>query len=31
MGATLAVLMFGLLAGATAVYFGLFREEEIVS
>ena len=31
MGAALAVLMFGLLAGATAVYFGLFREEEIVS
>jgi multiple sugar transport system permease protein len=31
MGATLAVLMFGLLAGATAVYFGLFREEGIVS
>ena len=31
MGATLAVLMFGLLAGATAVYFGLFRDEEIVS
>jgi len=31
MGATLAVLMFGLLAGATAVYVGLFREEESVS
>jgi len=31
MGAALAVLMFGLLAGATAVYFGLFRDEEIVS
>jgi multiple sugar transport system permease protein len=28
MGATLAVLMFGLLAGATAIYFGLFRDEE---
>jgi multiple sugar transport system permease protein len=29
MGATLAVIMFALLAGATAVYFGLFREEEV--
>lgn len=29
MGATLAVLMFALLVGATAVYFGLFREEEV--
>jgi multiple sugar transport system permease protein len=29
MGATLAVLMFGLLVGATAVYFGLFRDEEV--
>jgi multiple sugar transport system permease protein len=31
MGATLAVIMFGLLVGATAIYFGLFRDEEIVS
>jgi multiple sugar transport system permease protein len=29
MGATLAVLMFGLLVGATAIYFGLFRDEEV--
>jgi multiple sugar transport system permease protein len=29
MGATLAVLMFGLLVGATAIYFGLFRHEEV--
>lgn len=31
MGATLAVIMFGLLAGVTAVYFALFRGEEVVS
>ena len=31
MGATLAVIMFALLVGATAVYFGLFRDEEIVA
>ena len=31
MGAALAVIMFALLAGATAVYFGLFRDEEIVA
>ncbi len=31
MGATLAVIMFGLLAVATAVYFRCFREEEVVS
>jgi len=31
MGAALAVIMFALLVGATAVYFGLFRDEEIVA
>ena len=31
MGATLAVIMFALLVGATALYFGLFRDEEIVA
>ncbi len=31
MGATLAVIMFGLLVLATAVYFRLFREEQVVS
>jgi multiple sugar transport system permease protein len=31
MGAALAVIMFGLLLAATAVYFRLFREEPVVS
>jgi multiple sugar transport system permease protein len=31
MGATLAVIMFGLLVVATAVYFRLFRDERVVS
>ena len=31
MGAALAVIMFALLVGATAVYFGLFRDGEIVA
>jgi multiple sugar transport system permease protein len=31
MGAALAVIMFGMLLAATAVYFRLFREEEAVS
>ena len=31
MGAALAVMMFGMLLAATAVYFRLFRDEEVVS
>jgi multiple sugar transport system permease protein len=31
MGAALAVIMFALLLGATAVYFRLFRDEEVVA
>jgi len=27
-GATLAVIMFAMLVGATAIYFALFRKEE---
>jgi ABC-type sugar transport system permease subunit len=31
MGAALAVIMFAMLLGATAVYFRLFRSEEVFS